>query len=96
MASRATGVTDALHSSSRAEVAEEDHSEHQPEEVREMGDKRGQESLEVVVPITREAGVDRADIRDIGASRCMLSAQLRTQRGTLSMMMLRLPTLLQM
>ena len=59
MASRATGAIDALHSSSRAEVVEEDHSEHQHEEVREMGDKRGQEALEVVVLITREVGVHK-------------------------------------
>jgi len=73
VASRATGEIDALPSSSRAGVVEEGHHEHRHEEVREMGDERGQAALEVVVPITREAGVlQQADGTGRGVHMCML------------------------
>ena len=93
MASRATGEIDSLPSSSRAGVVEEGHHEHRHEEVREMGDERGQAALEVVVPITREVGVLRQpDDTDRDVLRCMPSGQLRIRspRATLSVMVLML------
>jgi len=72
-ARRATGEIGALPSSSRVGVVGEDHHEHRHEEVREMGDERGQAALEVVFPITREAGVHRqADVMDRDVLRYML------------------------
>ena len=95
VASRAIGAMHVPHYDRPSRPEEVEHlrelrAEEEAAIDREMGDERGQVALEVVVPITREVGVSRADIRDRDVDRCMLWAQFRTQRGTLSTMMQRL------